>query len=71
MTMQDQPAYIIKMRGKAGLGDKLFELVTEGMKKSGSSDRFIIAPSPSTAGGTGMRWSMPCRIPASAAATAK
>src|SRR5438477_9461467 len=43
MALQDQPAYIIKMRAKPGLGDKLFELATVGMEKSGSSDRFIIA----------------------------
>jgi quinol monooxygenase YgiN len=43
MTLQDQPAYLIKMRAKPGAGDKLFELATAGMEKSGSSDRFIIA----------------------------
>ncbi|MFJ3456307.1 putative quinol monooxygenase [Scandinavium goeteborgense] len=43
MALQDQPAYIIKMRAKPGLGDKLFELATIGMTKSGASDRFIIA----------------------------
>jgi quinol monooxygenase YgiN len=43
MTLQTQPAYIIKMRAKTGLGDKLFKLATAGMKKSGASDRFIIA----------------------------
>ena len=43
MALQDQPAYIIKMRAKPGLGDKLFELATVGMTKSGASDRFIIA----------------------------
>lgn len=26
MKLQDQPAYIIKMRAKSGMGDKLFEL---------------------------------------------
>jgi quinol monooxygenase YgiN len=31
------------MRAKPGAGDKLFELATVGMKKSGASDRFIIA----------------------------
>lgn len=41
--MQDQPAYIIKMRAKPGQGDRLFELATAGMEKSNSSDRFIIA----------------------------
>ena len=43
MALQDQPAYVIKMRAKPGLGDRLFELATVGMEKSGSSDRFIIA----------------------------
>jgi hypothetical protein len=43
MDLQDQPAYIIKMRAKPGLGDRLFELATAGMTKSGASDRFIIA----------------------------
>lgn len=43
MTLQDQPAYVIRMRAKPGAGDKLFELATIGMKKSGASDRFIIA----------------------------
>ncbi|SMF76157.1 putative quinol monooxygenase [Streptomyces sp. Amel2xC10] len=42
MALQDQPAYIIKMRAKPGHGDKLFALATEGMYKSGASDRFII-----------------------------
>lgn len=42
MRLQDRPAYIIKMRAKPGSGDRLFELATEGMKKSGASDRFII-----------------------------
>lgn len=43
MVLRDQPAYIIRMRAKPGLGDKLFELATVGMEKSGASDRFIIA----------------------------
>ena len=43
MAVQDQPAYIIKMRAKPGQGDRLFELATAGMEKSNSSDRFIIA----------------------------
>ena len=43
MTLQDQPAYIIKMRARPGLGDKLFELASVGMVKSGASDRFILA----------------------------
>ena len=42
MSLQDQPAYIIKMRAKPGMGDRLFELATAGMTKSGSSDRFIM-----------------------------
>jgi quinol monooxygenase YgiN len=42
MTLQDQPGYIIKMRAKPGAGDKLFELATIGMEKSGASDRFVI-----------------------------
>lgn len=42
MSLQSQPAYIIRMRAKPGAGDKLFELATVGMKKSGASDRFII-----------------------------
>ncbi|MFJ2645583.1 putative quinol monooxygenase [Streptomyces sp. NPDC087420] len=43
MALQDQPAYLIRMRAKPGLGDKLFALATEGMERSGSSDRFILA----------------------------
>ncbi len=43
MALKDQPAYIIRMRAKPGTGDKLFELATIGMEKSGASDRFIIA----------------------------
>ena len=42
MNLRDQPAYLIKMRAKPGSGDRLFELATTGMRKSGSSDRFII-----------------------------
>ncbi len=42
MTVGDQPAYIIKMRAKPGLGNKLFELATAGMTASGASDRFTI-----------------------------
>ncbi len=42
MDLNDQPAYIIKMRAKPGNGDKLFELATVGMKKSDASDRHII-----------------------------
>ncbi|KAA9005476.1 hypothetical protein F4V43_08385 [Paenibacillus spiritus] len=42
VNLQDQPAYIIKMRAKSGNGDKLFKLATIGMEKSGASDRFII-----------------------------
>ncbi|HWU52788.1 MAG TPA: hypothetical protein VN153_08225 [Tahibacter sp.] len=43
MVLRDQPAYIIRMRARPGLGDRLFELATVGMEKSGASDRFIIA----------------------------
>ncbi|MBB2915596.1 quinol monooxygenase YgiN [Streptosporangium becharense] len=43
MTLKHQPAYIIKMRAKPGQGDRLFELATVGMEKSGASDRFVIA----------------------------
>ena len=39
MDVTKQPAYIIKMRAKPGAGDKLFELATIGMAKSGASDR--------------------------------
>lgn len=42
MALQDQPAYIIRMRAKPGMGDRLFELASIGMEKSGSSDRFTI-----------------------------
>jgi hypothetical protein len=28
LALQDQPGYIIKMRAKPGLGDKLFDLAT-------------------------------------------
>ena len=41
-AFQNQPAYIIKMKAKQGSGDKLFELATIGMEKSGASDRFIM-----------------------------
>lgn len=43
MALQDQPGYIIKMRAKPGKGDKLFELASAGMVKSGSSNRYILA----------------------------
>jgi quinol monooxygenase YgiN len=43
MALQDQPAYVIKMRAKPGLADRLFELASSGMAKSDSSDRFIMA----------------------------
>ncbi len=43
MTLQQQPAYIIKMRAKPGHGDKLFELSTAGMEKANCSNRYIIA----------------------------
>ncbi|MCG7309201.1 putative quinol monooxygenase [Brachybacterium sp. ACRRE] len=42
MALQDQPGYVIQMRAKPGMGDRLFELATEGMFRSGSSDRFIM-----------------------------
>ena len=42
MTLKDQLAYIIRMRAKPGSGDKLFELATLGMTKSGASDRYTI-----------------------------
>lgn len=42
MAFKDQPAYIIKMRAKPGMGDRLFELATIGMEKSDSSDRFTM-----------------------------
>lgn len=42
MSFEDQPGYIIKMRAKKGMGDRLFELATEGMFKSDASDRFIM-----------------------------
>ena len=42
MSFRDQSSYIIKMRAKPGMGDRLFELATLGMEKSGSSDRFLM-----------------------------
>src|SRR5690242_6197083 len=42
MALQDRPAYLIKMRARPGQGDRLFELASAGMEKSGASDRFII-----------------------------
>jgi len=42
MKLQDRPGYIIRMRARPGAGDRLFELATRGMAKSGASDRFII-----------------------------
>ncbi len=42
MALKDQPSYIIKMRAKPGMADRLFELATAGMQKSGSSDRYIM-----------------------------
>ncbi|GGF37819.1 putative quinol monooxygenase [Subtercola lobariae] len=42
MALQDQPAYIIKMHAKPGMGDRLFELATVGMQKSNSSNRYTI-----------------------------
>ena len=42
MAFTDQPSYIIRMHAKPGRGDRLFELATIGMAKSGSSDRYIM-----------------------------
>lgn len=42
MAFTDQPSYIIKMRAKPGMGDRLFQLATAGMATSDSSDRFIM-----------------------------
>ena len=42
MGFATQPGYIIQMRAKKGMGDKLFRLATEGMFKSDASDRFIM-----------------------------
>lgn len=42
MKLQNQPGYIIRMRAKPGLGDKLFELAAAGMDKSGASNRYIL-----------------------------
>lgn len=42
MALNDQPAYIIKMRAKPGCGEQLFRLAAIGLEKSGASDRFII-----------------------------
>lgn len=42
MAFIDQPTYIIKMRAKPGMGDRLLELATVGMAKSNASDRFIM-----------------------------
>jgi quinol monooxygenase YgiN len=42
IPVQQQPAYLIKMRAKPGHGERLFELATAGMYKSGASNRFII-----------------------------
>ena len=42
MPTTGQPTYIIKMRAKPGMIDKLLELATIGMEKSGASDRFIM-----------------------------
>ena len=42
MNLKSQPAYVIKMRAKPGQGERLFELATLGMEKSGASNRFII-----------------------------
>ena len=42
VNLKTQPAYIIRMRAKPGAGDRLFELASIGMAKSGASNRFII-----------------------------
>ena len=42
MAFKDQPAYVTAVRAKPGKGDRLFELATVGMEKSGSSDRFLM-----------------------------
>lgn len=42
MDLQEQPSYIIKMRAKPGLGDKLLELATAGMEKSAASNRYVL-----------------------------
>jgi quinol monooxygenase YgiN len=42
MAFEDQPSYIIKMRAKPGMADRLFELATVGMTKSNASDRFLM-----------------------------
>lgn len=42
MALKDQPTYIIRMRAKPGMADRLLELASVGMKKSNASDRFII-----------------------------
>lgn len=42
MPEKNQPAYIIRMKAKPGMGDRLFQLAHEGMAKSGSSDRFTL-----------------------------
>lgn len=42
MTLQNRPGYLIKMRAKPDLGEKLFNLASTSMKKSGASDRYMI-----------------------------
>jgi quinol monooxygenase YgiN len=42
MAFIDQPTYIIRMRAKPGMGDRLLELATAGMAKSNASDRFTM-----------------------------
>lgn len=37
-----QPAYIIRMVAKPGMGDRLFQLANEGMAKSDASDRYTL-----------------------------
>jgi hypothetical protein len=38
----DQPAHILQMRAKPGMGDRLFELATASLKRANVSDRFIL-----------------------------
>jgi quinol monooxygenase YgiN len=42
MFLTDQPAHILKMRAKPGMGDRLFELASVSLKKANASDRFIL-----------------------------
>lgn len=40
--MADNPSYVIRMKAKPGMGDKLFRLADEGMAKSEASDRYTL-----------------------------